>query len=80
MATFLRVQLAHHDGTERPGDVVLVNVDSITRVHPAWPSGCTLVTADASLHIKASFQELTLHLIATGGNVMVKHVEAARPA
>ena len=70
MTTFIRVHLMSRD--ERPGDVVLLNVAHIERIYPAWPKGCTIVTGDATLHVKHSFEELTKNLASTGGNVMVK--------
>ena len=71
MSTFLRLQLAG-----RAGDTILVNVDHIVRIHPAWPQGCSIVTSDVtSVNVSASLDEIQAQLRCTGGRTYVFAVE-----
>lgn len=67
MNTFLRLELAG-----RAGDVVLINVDHIVRIHPCWPQGSSILTSDVtSINVRASVDELQARLTATGGRAHV---------
>lgn len=71
-ATFLRVELVTRDGQPSP---LLINLDHIVRVTPAFPEGATIVTTDdASLLVRASLDELHAQMVATNGRVVVKRV------
>lgn len=72
-STFLRLELYGERAGTSPS-VTLVNVDHIRRIYPAWPSGCTIIMEDdvPGLHVKHSFADITLRLVATGGRVVVK--------
>jgi hypothetical protein len=71
MSTFLRVELVARDG--QPGNTILVNVDHIVSIHPAWPDGATILTTDnARLNVGASLDELHKQMTATNGRITVK--------
>jgi hypothetical protein len=65
MTTFLRLELSN-----REGDITLVNIEHVVRIHPTWPKGCTLVLSDDT-----SLEQLQGRLLCTGGRAHVYTVE-----
>ena len=77
MATFLKLE-RFVSRSDQPASFVLLNADHIVRIHPAWPSGCTIISSEVdevSLHVTASFDELQARLCSTGGRTQVYAVE-----
>ena len=77
MTTFLKLEL--YVGTDHPPAYVLVNIDHVLRIYPTWPENTSNVIMNEEgpgIHVKASFEDITQRLIATGGRVVVKTLES----